>query len=243
MEDNNALKKKNSVKSNLYNYSNGLTIMVNLLIINTMFYGMKKADIFYEEKEDSKKRKSIRLFGDLIPISRKRFNRIKNGENFRIYNKEAESIADTFGIDIKYFRKEDPILLDISQERAIKKVMWEGYFSSKYGVAYKVKEKDAEGDKEIIDSELQLLKSKDWLNYSDKNDPLFRIGYYFSTGERYEPISKVDKCIKALKEVDFKEWDSKNPDKLEGYRQLFKNHYDYINSLLVIHHLKNDIKK
>lgn len=239
MVEYNTPQKENRAKSNIYNYKNGLIIMVNLLIINSMYYGMKKADRFYEQKESGKKKKSILLFGDIIPISRKRFDHIKNGENFRISSHEAESIVDIFGIDIKYFRREEPIMIDISQEYAVKKVMWEGYFKKKHGIPYTVKEKEAEGYNKIIDSELQRLKKKDWVNYSDKNDPLFRIGYYFSMGKRYEPISKVDKCISALKEVDFKDWDSQDFAKLEVYRQLFKNHYDYINSLMVIHNLKN----
>lgn len=232
-------------RGDIYNCENALPIAANFVIINNMYYGMKKADKFYEKKETGKKKKSVPLFGEILPISRKRFENIKSGANFRLSSYEADKIINVFGIDIKYFRKDDPIMLDISYEgKLINEHMWSHYFHNKYNVEQESGNQNNKEDTYLnaIHTALEKLKNRDWINYPDKDSPLFRIGYYFSTGERYEPTSRVDKCINALKEVGFRDWYSEDCAKLEECRQLLKDHYDYINSLMVIHRLINKEK-
>lgn len=244
MAESDKLERVGKNSGNIYNYENALPIVANLVIINNMYYGMKKADRFYEKKETGKKKKSVPLFGEILPISRKRFENIKSGANFRLSSDEADKIINVFGIDIKYFRKDHPIMLDISYEgKEIDGRMWNYYFHNKYNASPEDREKNKNDPYlNAIHIAFEKLNDRDWINYPDKDNPLFRIGYYFSTGERYEPTSRVDKCINALKDVGFRDWHSEDCAKLEECSQLLKDHYDYINSLMVINRLINKEK-
>ncbi len=247
MGESNKLKSVRKSSGNIYNYENALPIVANFVIINNMYYGMEKADKFYEKKETGKKKKSVSLFGDILPIARKRFENMKSGANFRLSNHEVDEIINVFGIDIKYFRTDHPIMLDISYEgNDINEDTWNHYFHNKYNgpTEYKDRKEINKNDPDLkaIHTAFENLKGRDWINDPDKDNPLFKIGYYFSTGKRYEPISRVDKCINALKDVRFRDWHSEDDAKLEECRQLLKDHYDYINSLMVINRLINKEK-
>lgn len=231
-----------------YNKHTGLPVMANLTVINQIYFKMKKADQFYDDGEGTKrnKKKAIPLWGissGMIPISRQRFNRIKKGMNFSISNNEATQIAQLFGIDKQYFWTEKPVLFEIDN---ISEYDWKAYFHDKYRVKYDIDTTETEGIKgsaSLVGEKLKELPKSISKGNPDMGNPVDKIKYYFETGIKYGEEIQIDKCINILKKIDFSYWDKEAEtedgwNKLAECHKLIKNHYNYINSLMMIRKLK-----
>lgn len=212
--------------------NNGLAIRINLYIIKSMYYGMKKANVFMVNNA-GRKPKSVPIYGNSLPISRQRFDRINGGMCFEFTSKEANKIVDTFGIEMKYFRRDDP---DMFGFFGIESIDWQCYYYEYYKASYQVNVKDVKTRAEKVKKKLKELAHKDWKQSPDKKNPLYRIWYYFHTGERYEEESRADKCINALRNMKYKDW-LESPEKLEEASQLLKKHYDYVAAFMTIERL------
>lgn len=215
-----------------YDCDSGLPIRVNLYIIKSMYYGMKKANVFMVNNA-GRKPKSVPIYGNFLPISRQRFDRINNGERFEFTNKEVNDIVDRFGIEMKYFRRDNPDMFDIS---GIDFTDWQCYYNCYHNGSYSVSVGNINDRADMVKEKLKELAHKDWKQSPDKKNPLYRIWYYFHTGERYEEESRADKCINALRNMKYKDW-LESPEKLEEASQLLKKHYDYVAAFMTIERL------
>ena len=225
---------------NVFDMNTGLPVMVNLFIIKYLYYHIKKADRFMEVSA-GKKPKSKEIYMNVLPISRQRFDRINKGIRFELTTAEAERIRDTFGIDIKYFRRDNPVAMELPE---ISLLDWKCFYNVRHDGQYHFrsgfKEKEIQDRCEKVEQGLKDLASADWGNCRDKNNPFFMIWYYFSHGYRYEEESRIDKYIKALREIRCTDWDGIGIQELTDCHGLLKKQYDYINSLLTIYYIKNE---
>lgn len=223
---------------NVFDMTTGLPIMINLYIIKYLYYHMKKADCFITEST-GKKPCSLEIYGNVIPISRQRFDRINKGERFELTSREAETICETFGIDIKYFRRDDPIVIELPE---INLTDWKCFYREKYGCAYNfksgLKDNDIKDRCRKVENNLKKLAHLNWEEMKEDN-PLFMVWYYFRYGGRYETESRIDKYIQALQEIKCADWNNREMEELQECLELLKKQHDYINSLLTIYHLRN----
>lgn len=107
-------KKKKVARDWVYTFEleQGFPIRVNLYIIKYIYYHIRKDESFMDEGA-GKKPKSFPIYGNEIPMSRQRFDRINRGERFQLTAAEANDIIERFGIEFKYFRKEAPVMFEI----------------------------------------------------------------------------------------------------------------------------------
>lgn len=226
-----------------YNADTGFALMVNLYIIKSIYYGMKKSDIFYDNSE-GKKPRSVPIYGTSLPISRQRFDRINKGITFEISNREANKIVETFGIDMKYFIKDKPVMFDIPD---ISITDWKSFYNIQYKVGYALGggNNKAEQKKraERVKLKLKELAHADWEHSPDKKNPIFRVWYYFRTGERYEEESRASRCRNALENMNYKDWQAESQENLEEISRLLKKHYDYVSALMTITRLHREEKE
>lgn len=225
---------------NVFDVTTGLPIMINLFIIKHLYYHMKKADCFIEESS-GKKPRSVEIYGNVIPISRQRFDRINKGERFELTSREADAICSTFGIDIKYFRRDDPVAIDIPD---VNLTDWKCFYKVEHNCLYhfssELKDRDIKNRCNKVKEALKHIAGIDWGEYKDNQNPLYMVWYYFRYGVRYEAESNIDKYIKALQEIKCTDWNDRDMEELEDCCQLIKKQYDYINSLLTIYNLKDE---
>lgn len=231
-----------------YDKNTGFPVMVNLTVINEIYYKIKRADRFNDKSEGTKrnKKKAKQLWGTnngLLPISRQRFDRIKKGMNFSISNNEAIKMAQLFGIEKEYFGADEPVMFEIDN---ISEFDWKSYFYNQYQVKYDIDVTDTEKIKESVRLVKEALGK---LSKSiGKDDPVMRkavhkVRYYFETGIKYGEEIQIDKCISILKEIDYSYWDKEaetedGQKKLAVCLKLLKEHYSYVNSLNTIQRLK-----
>lgn len=227
---------------NLYNRDTGLPIMINLYVIKYIYYHIKKADCFIEEKEAGRKAKAYPIYTNWLPISRPRFNRINKGEDFELSNREAADICERFGIDTKYFRGDSPAVFEI--EGIETDTDWKCFYLNKYGVYYDLPDK-VESDEDCktryknVENVLKYLISSDWERQLSQDDPVYKVCYYFHYGKRSDAPDNKKLLTKVLGNIGFREWESESVASLKEYHKLLKGHYDYISSLIMIENLRN----
>lgn len=237
------MKKNNKRKSvkHLYNKDTGLPIMINLYVIKYIYYHIEKADLFIEEKKEGKKAKAHPIYQNELPMSRQRFDRINKGMRFEITTKEATSITETFGIDIKYFRRDNPVAFDIE---GIDITDWKCFYNVHYNNEYNLSSNiDSDGCKkraEIVEDTLKKLVKTDWDHRLGKDNPLFAVCYYFHYGKRSDRPNSIKILKEALKQLDYKEWDNENAESLKEARGLLNKHLGYVNSLITLDKLRNE---
>ncbi len=113
-------------RRNILDFETGFNVRANLYIIRYLYYHMKKADIFMMEGE-GKRRKSVAL-KEYVPISRTRFRRIFDGENFEIASEDKRKISECFNISTEYFRKEGELI----QIHGLTQEDWKCFFFQQY---------------------------------------------------------------------------------------------------------------
>ena len=169
---------RKSVKT-LYDGNTGLSIMINLYVIKYIYYHIDKARCFIDEDERGKKTKSYPVYcTDMLPVSRQRLDRINKGKRFEFSRAEANSITETFGIEMKYFRKDDPIAFEID---GIDETSWKCFYKSRYDVDYELQDNEDDEIKQCEQEVEDILKelSMDWEQKLKCDNPLFAICYYF----------------------------------------------------------------
>lgn len=229
---------RKSVK-NIYDYKTGLPIMINLYVIKYIYYHIAKADRFIEKKETGKKPKAYEIYQNQIPMSRQRFDRINKGMTFEITSGEADIITERFGIDMKYFRKENPIAFSID---GIVQSDWKCFYNERYECNYELpgtfKKTYVKERADKVEHRLKELISRDWESKLEKTDPLYAICFYFHYGKRYDAPSSIDMLRQSLKAVEYKEWEKERGSTLGDDLALLEKHCDYIRALMTIDKLR-----
>jgi len=232
--------KKRRVR-NTFDRNSGLPVMVNLLIIRTLYYGMKhKAECFEIESTGHKKKYVPVYDNSILNISRSRYDRLQRGAPFEISNREANELAALFQIDIRYFRRDTPDFLPLAD---LTPLDWQCFYNKFYDVYYdfsgKVSEPNIAVRAEKVMTELQKLVNKEWNPIEDDKNPVFYIWYYFRNGKTYEKINPVVKCMEELQQVEPEDWDRLYiSTELEQYRDTLRKQYDYVNALVTIKNLR-----
>ena len=233
---------RKSVK-NLYNGSSGLSIMINLYVIKYIYY--HKARRFIDEKESGRKTKAYPIYSSTgFPVSRQRLDRINKGYSFEFTQSESDEVTETFGIDDIYFRKIEPKAFEIN---GISDIDWKCFYNEKYQGFYELPQqirnkKDAvKANAEKIETVLKKLVSN-WEKLLERNDPLFAICHYYHHGERFDKPDLIRNLKEILSVLPYQDWDKENMDSLRAIYGLMKNHYQYINSLIVLENIRNKAK-
>lgn len=233
-------KHRKSVK-NLYDATTGLPIMINLYVIKYLYYHIDKADQFYEKKVKGKKPKSFEVYKNEIPVSRQRFDRINKGMSFEFASGEADFVTVKFGIDMKYFRRENPIAFEIE---GISQIDWKCFYNDRYNCGYELpsgfKKDYVSSRADKVEEKLKSIALGNWKNQLEQTDPLYAICYYFQYGKRFDALGNIGVLRKALQVIDYTEWESQSAEVLQEDYLLLQKHCDYINSLLTIQKLRNE---
>lgn len=243
MADTSNEEKRKSVKT-LYDGNTGLSIMINLYVIKYIYYHIDKARCFIDEDERGKKTKSYPIYcTDMLPVSRQRLDRINKGKRFEFSRAEANSITETFGIEMKYFRKDDPIAFEID---GIDETSWKCFYKSRYDVDYDLHiDFENEGDdiveqlKQEVEDKLKEL-SMDWEQKLKCDNPLFAICYYFHYGERFDRPNTIGNLKEILSTLDYREWETESIATLNEMLKLLRGHSTYINSLVSLDKLRKE---
>lgn len=235
--------KQKSVKT-IYDGNTGFPIMVNLYVIKYIYYHIDKASRFIDAEEG--RRKAYPIYGTrMLPVSRQRLDRINKGSKFEFTRAEADSIIEVYGIDMKYFRKDDPVAFQID---GIDEVAWKCFYNDRYYGKYALPTNLAKDGKKMeekageVESALKKLV-ENWENALQKDSPLFAICYYCHYGERYDKPNILSILKECLEELDYREWDNQQQPFLEEMRKLLKAHIDYIQSFVYIKKLLSQQQK
>lgn len=250
---NSAKKERADKLKNKFGDKEGLPVRINLYIIKFIYYEMKKdrAKIFNEKNETGKKLKAIPIFSTKhFPLSRQRFDRINRGIPFRLTNEEAKTMADCYGIDIKYFTGDEDSYFKIQRVEEensenknmpeyIDEISWKYFYKYTYSVDYFIKKNKRKISKEIADLEYSLKELvANWRSLK-QDDPLFAICYYFhynaSLGEKVGHIERLKEC---LQEMDISEWDNLYPSTYEEIFPFIEKHYQYLQAIIRIIRLR-----
>lgn len=220
-------------KRNILNKTEGFNTRVNLYIIRYLYYRMNKADRFM--KPGTGKRKASIDIKEEVLISRQRFNRIFEGENFEITATEAKTIATLFNISTDYFKK-DGELIAIHN---ITKGDWECFFALQYGESSVTKtERAIDGNvagMNKVNKALQDIIKNDYIEHHyDTKMALYRIRYYFRHGVTYKEVSAFSKFLENLELIKISDWQELeyNPADMKKYLPLLKKHYEYVSAYL-----------
>lgn len=226
---------------NLYNADSGLPIMINLYMIKYIYYHIKKADCFIEKKQNGKKAKSRQIYGQEIPMSRQRMDRINSGMTFEVTAGEADYIVSRFGIDMRYFRKENPIpfnMKDISQTD------WKCFYKLRYDVDYNLPSRytrtKISSRANAVENALKKLTEDNWEESLKETNPLYAICYYFHYGKRFDELSRIEKLRNSLEAVSYTDWEKEDIKVLKNDYLVLQKHCSYINSLITIDKLRKE---
>lgn len=238
-------KERKSVK-NLYNAETGLSIMINLYVIKYIYYHIDKAECFIEERTAGRKPKAYPIYGNEIPMSRQRFDRINKGMSFEITANEANNIIERFGIDIRYFRKDSPDCFEIE---GLGLLDWKCFYRHQYKVPYVLPESYEErtvlikNKADSLETVLKELVAKGWETRIEKDSPLYAICYYFANGSRYDKPNNIEQFRQALSMIEYQDWDKVDYKVLIKDYEVLRKHYNYVSSLLNIYKLRNEKNK
>ncbi len=234
---------KGKSTKNLYNAETGLAIMINLYVIKYIYYHIEKADCFIEKKEKGSKPKSYEIYGNQIPMSRQRFDRINKGMTFEITANEANDLIKRYGIEERYFRKESPDYFEIE---GLNLMDWQCFYRDKYKCQYKLSKAYEDNDALIkkkagkIETALGEVITRFWDGELPKGSPLYAICYYFATGRRCNEISAIEQFRKAMRGIKYSDWNNVELEFLNDDLKLLKKHLNYINSVITIRTVMNE---
>lgn len=223
---------------NLYDKDTGFVYIVNLYIINYIYYHMKKHDAFIENNK-GKKSKSYDLFGDIIHISRTRFSRITRiGKGrFELTPLEAEGICNKLGIDMKYFQKEAPVIIEFPGVTAED---WKCYLNKIRQIPYEeIDYLSVRVKREKIDRVKEALQSAtdtDWRTrgVNEEENPVFQIWYYFKFNAHLKRKSNVDMMMSFLQEIKFHDWNKVNESKIKECYELLNRHCEFLKAYILL---------
>lgn len=230
---------RKSVK-NIYDGNTGFSLMINLYVIKYIYYHISKAPYFIDEAEQGMKKKSIPIYSTTyFPLSRQRLDRINQGKSFELTRGEAESIITAYGIDIKYFRKDDPLAFVID---GIDETDWKCFYNSNYYGKYPLpsalqnNKDDIEKNASKVTGVLKELV-KHWEDKLKKDDPVFAVCHYFHYGQRFDRPSAIKTLRDILGGLDYREWEKEDEASINEMLKLLRGHYNYVNSLCMLNKL------
>lgn len=216
--------------------------MINLYVIKHIYYHIRKAGCFIEGREEGKKPKSVPIYQNVLPVSRQRFDRINKGLTFELSSRESDEIAGRLGIDMRYFRKDDPAAFEVDGIEG--DMDWKCFYVEKYGVDYELP--DDMGEKECrdragrVEQALRGLAAAGWEQRLDRDGPLFAVCHYFHYGRKADTPSDRKSLKEILGRLDYREWKDESMESLKEIQSLLKKHYSYINSLVTVDRLENE---
>ena len=222
-------------KSVLTRYS-GIAIIGNLYLIRYLYFHIKKSGEFLIKGKGARY-KSKQFYGKIIPLSRARFLRMLNGENFRMSSEDVGKICDDFKLDEKYFRQTAPELMEIPEHR-LEELDWKAFLLIEYFTEFKEFEKDklSAQDKEKKEA-IQVSKKKAYIFREKKEDweteggkGLYKMYsekkngtdiYYYVVPQTVK--ERHDKVVQALEYAANNNWD----EYLETDNPVFRVWYYY----------------
>lgn len=215
----------------------GLNVRINIYIIRYLFSHMEKAERFMDRKGE--RRKSIDFYNH-IGISRQRMYRMLNGTNFEVSATDREELSRRFNISKDYFEKNGKVI----EIHKIKTESWRIYLNERYEFAENSKlphSKIKEAVNEVENGLKNMLKNNEIENQYDTTSALYRVYYYWKTGNTYINESKLRKFTKALNELKKEDWDEIENDlqQMERYRNLLLGHADYLRVIVEYKKIKN----
>lgn len=212
---------------NIMDFKTGFNVRANLYIIRYLYYHMNKANKFMMEGK-GKRRKSVGI-EKYVPISRTRFKRIFDDENFEISSEDKKTISECFNINEEYFKKDGELIPihELTQED------WKCFFSMQYNDG-KIKltktRTEIEAGTEKVEGSLKKLTKKNHVanNYSTKT-AVYRIHYFFENGAVFKEESALNLFLESLELLKISDWEEleKNPESMRKYVGLLEKHYEY----------------
>lgn len=243
MADGNTRRK--SVK-NIYDGSTGLPIMINLYVIKYIYYHIDKAQCFMDKEGSGRKAKAYPIYGSRgFPVSRQRLDRINKGYAFEFTRGESNEVVETFGIDDIYFRKTEPRAFEIN---GISDTDWKCFYNTEYEGIYELppqvrdRKNTVMANADRVKTKLKELVSN-WEKTLGRDDPLYAVCHYYHHGERFDRPDLVRNLKEILSVLPYQDWDKEGMDSLREVQGLMKNHYQYINALIVLDNIRNRPKK
>lgn len=208
------------------NKDNALYIMVNLEIIRKLF--------FYSKMRSSGEYDMPKFYKELIRISRPRFLRICNGDNFQITGDERKYLADFFGIGEKYFNIDTRgSLIQIND---IREDDWKCYFNEKFYTGYELAVPPAQQESNAlkVTNVLKSLTHEAVQRDYGTDKALFRISYRFDENKVFKDEKPINRFIRELETLKVKDWENVDTDKLEAYKKKLDEHSQFIQALITI---------
>lgn len=224
---------------NLYNKDTGFVYIVNLYIINYIYYHMKKHDAFIENKK-GKKPKSYDLFGDIIHISRPRFSRITQigFGRFELTSLEADNICNVLGIDTIYFQKDSPEIIALPK---IEEEDWKCFLYLERGIPYNdemetKKEHEIEEQTDKVKKALSKAARTNWdaIGPEKEENPIYQIWYYFKYNVRYEKKSDIEMMISYLKRIKYSDWRRAGEARIKESYDLLNLHCEFLKAVILV---------
>lgn len=231
---------------NLYDKDTGFVYIVNLYIINYIYYHMKKHDAFIENNK-GRKPKAYDLFGDIINISRTRFSRITRiGKGrFELTSLEAEEICSKLGIDAKYFQKDFPEIIELPE---VKEEDWKCFLFNERGIPYlgmKIKsEEQREEQAGKVKEALYKAVHTNWeaMGPEVEGNPIFQIWYYFRYNMQLKKKSDIEMMIHYLKRIKYSDWRTVGEAKIKESYSLLDRHCEFLKAVIVVNQLLSEEK-
>lgn len=216
---------ENTRKDVIYNPKNAFNVIVNLYIIYKLYkvMGKLKADAFM----------GADFYKGVLGISRIRFGRIRNGENFIISKQERKNLSDMFNIEETYFYA-DGNMITVHQ---LDEIDWKCHFVYNYGYDFEVglPKKLIEEKSNNVDRVLNQLVQKKLIESTyDVSEPVFRIYYYFKHNDYYRDETQLTKFTRELSKMKISDWDEilEDANLLNHYGEMLDKHSRYIQAVL-----------
>lgn len=212
-------------KNIIYSPKNAFNVIVNLHIIYRIYRGMgkQKADAFT----------NVDFYGAVMDISRMRFGRIRDGENFIISKEERKYLSELFNIEETYFCEGG----DMIAVHRIDETDWKCYFNCRHGYNFEmgITGKTMEERANMVDDTIkQSIQKKLIESTYDVSEPLFKIYYYFKNNTPYRDETQLTKFTRELSKLKISDWDEiiEDVNQLSRYEEMLDKHSKYIQAVL-----------
>lgn len=241
-----------------YDKESGFVYIVNLYIINYMYYHMKKHESFYMKSERGKKPKSYDLFGDIFPISRERFARIISDQNFVLPEEVRQRICGTLGLNMRHFKKDGPEIIElfkidisihpktkekIETKVAVDETDWKCFLNIYRRFTYTVHskrggimdEKSVEKSAEKVKEALKETVNTDWGKEGNiEGKSVYHIWYYFRYNVRFNEKSDIAMMKAYLEKIRFHDWNLKDRRQVRECYELLNSHCEFLRAYLLL---------
>lgn len=212
-------------KRNILDNTTGFGVRINFYIIRYLYRHVKLHDSF----RDIETNRAINFYTEIINISRQRFARLQNGENFELKKEEMDYITKKFNIDGEYSQKNAKIIEIYSLDEDD----WKCYFKEKLQcsdikVHYSSPERQRRSNK--VEEQLKKLVKKDYIVKNYTSDTcIYRLYYYFQYGVPFFEKSRLTNFIEALEKLKISDWKEldNDPERFQYCCDLIRKQYEY----------------